>query len=114
MIPVERVEDPTLAYLFRQKQDELDRQITLLTDVDSPRFLHESLQIYGGVSDWLLSQATELLDRVPTRERRRIGPRAVHRGRISPPGRKPSSHTTASSAPTFPPRRASAKTCTPG
>jgi uncharacterized protein (TIGR02421 family) len=64
-IPVEQVDDPTLAYLFRQKQDELDRQITLLTDVDSPRFLQESLQIYGGVSDWLLSQATELLDKVP-------------------------------------------------
>lgn len=66
-IPVERVEDPTLSYLFRQKQDELDRQITLLSDVDTPRFLHESMQIYGGVSDLLLSQAKELLHRVPTR-----------------------------------------------
>jgi uncharacterized protein (TIGR02421 family) len=67
MIPVERVEDPTLSYLFRQKQDELDRQITLLSDVDSPRFLQESLQVYGGVSEWLLQHAKELLDRVPTR-----------------------------------------------
>ncbi len=67
LIPVERVEDPTLSYLFRQKQDELDRQITLLSDVDSPRFLQESLQVYGGVSDWLLEQGTELLDQVPTR-----------------------------------------------
>jgi uncharacterized protein (TIGR02421 family) len=67
LIPVERVEDPTLSYLFRQKQDELDRQITLLCDIDSPKFLQESLQVYGGVSDWLLEQGTELLDRVPTR-----------------------------------------------
>jgi uncharacterized protein (TIGR02421 family) len=66
-IPVERIEDPTLSYLFRQKQDELDRQITLLGDVDTPRFLPESLQIYGGVSDALLKQAEDLLDRVPTR-----------------------------------------------
>jgi uncharacterized protein (TIGR02421 family) len=65
LIPVERIEDPTLSYLFRQKQDELDRQITLLSDVDSPRFLQESLQIYGGVSDWLLEHARELLDRLP-------------------------------------------------
>jgi uncharacterized protein (TIGR02421 family) len=64
-IPVERIEDPTLAYLFRQKQEELDRQITLLSDIDSPRFLQESLQIYGGVSDWLLAQALELLEHVP-------------------------------------------------
>jgi uncharacterized protein (TIGR02421 family) len=71
LIPVERVEDPTLSYLFRQKQDELDRQITLLSDVDSPKFLQESLQVYGGVSDWLLEQGTELLDRVPKRGGRR-------------------------------------------
>src|SRR5439155_20435653 len=58
-IPVERVEDPTLSYLFRQKQDELDRQITLLSDVDSPKFLQETLQAYGVVSDWLLEQGTE-------------------------------------------------------
>jgi uncharacterized protein (TIGR02421 family) len=66
LIPVERIDDPTLSYLFRQKQEELDRQITLLSDVDSPRFLPESLQIYGGVSDWLLNHAVELLDHVPT------------------------------------------------
>jgi uncharacterized protein (TIGR02421 family) len=67
LIPVERVEDPTLSYLFRQKQDELDRQITLLSDVDSPRFLQESLQVYGGVSEWLFDHAKEVLDRVPVR-----------------------------------------------
>jgi uncharacterized protein (TIGR02421 family) len=67
LIPVERIEDPTLAYLFRQKQEELDRQITLLNDIDTPRFLPESVQIYGGVSDWLLEHAKEVLDRVPTR-----------------------------------------------
>lgn len=69
LIPVERIDDPTLSYLFRQKQEELDRQITLLSDVDTPRFLPESLQIYGGVSNSLLAQARELLDRIPVRGR---------------------------------------------
>jgi len=69
LIPVERIEDPTLSYLFRQKQEELDRQITLLSDVDTPRFLPESLQIYGGVSDWLWKHAVELLEQVPTYRR---------------------------------------------
>jgi len=69
LIPVERIDDPTLSYLFRQKQEELDRQITLLSDVDSPRFLPESLQLYGGVSDWLLNHAVELLDQVPATPR---------------------------------------------
>jgi uncharacterized protein (TIGR02421 family) len=72
LIPVERIDDPTLSYLFRQKQEELDRQITLLTDIDTPRFLPESLQIYGGVSDALYQQAEELLDRIPTRSNEEI------------------------------------------
>jgi uncharacterized protein (TIGR02421 family) len=78
LIPVEHIEDPTLSYLFRQKQEELDRQITLLSDVDTPRFLPESVQIYGGVSDWLLQHAQELLDRVPTR-----GGRGLPQGKLS-------------------------------
>jgi uncharacterized protein (TIGR02421 family) len=73
LIPVERIDDPTLSYLFRQKQEELDRQITLLTDIDTPRFLPESVQIYGGVSDWLLQHAKELLERVPARSREESG-----------------------------------------
>jgi uncharacterized protein (TIGR02421 family) len=67
LIPVERIDDPTLSYLFRQKQEELDRQITLLTDIDTPRFLPESLQIYGGVSDPLYQEGEEILNRVPVR-----------------------------------------------
>lgn len=69
LVPVERIEDPTLSYLFRQKQDELDRQITLLSDVATTRFLPESLQIYGGVSDGLLREALALLERVAPRNR---------------------------------------------
>ena len=103
LIPVERIEDPTLSYLFRQKQEELDRQITLLSDVDTPRFLPESLQIYGGVSDWLLQHAKELLDRVPTRSG---GGRCAGSStpRSSPNVRSRSSGTTNSSAPISPPR----------
>jgi uncharacterized protein (TIGR02421 family) len=69
LIPVERIEDPTLSYLFRQKQEELDRQITLLSDIDSPRFLPESVQIYGGVSDWLLNHGLDILGAVAPRSR---------------------------------------------
>ncbi len=43
--PIERVEDPALSLLLRQKQDELDRQITMLIDVNTPRFVHGSLQL---------------------------------------------------------------------
>ncbi|MBU0640203.1 MAG: flavohemoglobin expression-modulating QEGLA motif protein [Planctomycetes bacterium] len=67
--PIERVEDPALSLLLRQKQDELDRQITMLTDVNTCRFVHGSLQLYGGVEDDLKRLADQVLYRLPPRTR---------------------------------------------
>ncbi len=60
-IRVDEVDDPTLADLFRQTQDELDRQITMLSDLDTHRFLHGSIQVFGGVEPSLLELALRLL-----------------------------------------------------
>ncbi|MCB0211213.1 MAG: DUF1704 domain-containing protein [Anaerolineae bacterium] len=60
-VPIERVEDPTLAYLFREKRHELDRQLTMLNDRGSRRFLYGSLQLFGGVSNELEHLAREIL-----------------------------------------------------
>jgi uncharacterized protein (TIGR02421 family) len=65
-IRLEPVEDPTLASLLRDKRSELDRQINLLEDRDTPRFLYGSLQLYGGVDDDLARQAESLLATFPT------------------------------------------------
>jgi uncharacterized protein (TIGR02421 family) len=68
-IPIERVEDPTLATLFRGKRREVDLQINLLLERGSPRALYSSLQLYGSVGDDLLSTAREILDRISPRSR---------------------------------------------
>ncbi len=68
-IPIERIEDPTLAQLFRDQQTEIDRKLTMLADRGTPRFLYGSLQIFGGVDDALLTLAYEILNRVPSRSR---------------------------------------------
>lgn len=65
----ERVEDPTLMYLFRDTQYSIDRQISMLTEIERPEFLQTSLQIHGGVEEGLLSLATEILERMPRRGR---------------------------------------------
>ena len=57
-IPIERVEDPALQRLFQEKQEELELKLTMLRDRDTPRFLYESLQLFGGVRDDLLQLAT--------------------------------------------------------
>jgi uncharacterized protein (TIGR02421 family) len=60
-LPVERLEDPVLALLLRDKRRELDRQLGLLEERDGPRFLAGSLQLYGGVDDSLLAEAESIL-----------------------------------------------------
>jgi uncharacterized protein (TIGR02421 family) len=67
--PVERIEDPALAIIFREKLDNIERQITMLQDRNTSRFLHESIQQYGGVEDELYELATEILRAIPPRSR---------------------------------------------
>lgn len=67
-IRLEEIEDPTLAVLFRRKREELDRQLTMLFDRETPRFLHGSLQLFGGVEEDLLKLAVEILEKVSREE----------------------------------------------
>lgn len=72
-IPIEKIEDPTVAHLFRQKQDELDRKITMISDIGTDRFLHGSLQVFGGIEPSLLKIACELLSALSPRSREDAG-----------------------------------------
>ncbi len=60
-VPVERIEDPTLAHLFWQKQTELDRQLTALRDLGSCDFVFGSLQLYGKPDAELIELARTIL-----------------------------------------------------
>ena len=61
----ENVEDPLLCELLTTKRDELGRQINLLADRDTSRFLYGSLALYGDVGERLLKDAQELLGVLP-------------------------------------------------
>ena len=67
--PVERIEDPSLALIFRQKIEEVDRQITMLQDRNTPDFLPESIQLFGEVNDDLHELAVQILEGIPARSR---------------------------------------------
>ncbi len=67
--PLERLEDPALRGLFREKQDELDRKLTMLLDINTPRFMHGSMQLYGDVEPDLVKLAEEVLGAVSPRSR---------------------------------------------
>ena len=64
-IPVERIEDPTMADLFLEKQLELDQQLSILAMRGSRRVLHGSMQLFGGVDEALLAEARAIIERIP-------------------------------------------------
>jgi uncharacterized protein (TIGR02421 family) len=74
-VPLERLEDPVLALLLRDKRRELDRQLTLLDDRGDERFLPGSIALYGGVEDSLLAEAEAILAAVPAPPAEPPGPR---------------------------------------
>jgi uncharacterized protein (TIGR02421 family) len=63
-LEVERVEDPALENLFHAKRDEIVRQVMLLEDRDTSRFMYGSLQLFGDVGEALVADATELLETI--------------------------------------------------
>ena len=66
-IPIEKIEDPAIAILFRQKRSELDMQISMFENVETSKFLYGSLQLYGKISVDLYKLAQTILERVPRR-----------------------------------------------
>lgn len=64
-LPLERLEDPVLALLLREKRRELDLQLSMLEDRDTEGFFAASLRLYGGVDDALLAEAISILHAVP-------------------------------------------------
>ncbi|MDH3729280.1 MAG: DUF1704 domain-containing protein, partial [Myxococcales bacterium] len=64
-IRIERVEDPTLEMLFREKRAELELKLSLIADRLTPRFLPTSIALYGKVGDELVGLARSLLADIP-------------------------------------------------
>ena len=68
-IRIEKVEDPTLAFIFREKQMEMERQLTMLWDRGKPGFIYGSLQLYGRVTSELVNLSKTILKKIPPRSR---------------------------------------------
>jgi uncharacterized protein (TIGR02421 family) len=77
-LEIERIDDTAIRGLYKEKRDEIGRMITLLEDRDTSRFVYESLQLFGEVSDALVADAFGLLDTIDTRSApdSRVGARA--------------------------------------
>jgi uncharacterized protein (TIGR02421 family) len=60
-IGLDHFEDPVLLDLYREKQQELDLQLSMLAARETPRFLEFSRALYGPVEPSLLEAANDIL-----------------------------------------------------
>ena len=63
-VPIEHVEDVTLAQLFEQKQEELDKQLSALRHIGSAAFFYDSSLLYGQPTGRLVDLAEQILRRI--------------------------------------------------
>ena len=59
-VKIERIEDPTLEAVFREKLRELDLKLSLIGERERPRFLPTSVALYGQVDAALVARAASL------------------------------------------------------
>lgn len=63
-VRLEDVDDPAAWKLLHDKREELDKQISLIADRNSPDFLHSALRLFGPVEASLRERAEEILAEV--------------------------------------------------
>ncbi|HET8855358.1 MAG TPA: tyrosine/phenylalanine carboxypeptidase domain-containing protein [Salinimicrobium sp.] len=63
-LEIEKIDDPALSFLFREKREELDLQINMLYDRGSTNFYYNSLMLYHGIENTLTKEALRLLKEV--------------------------------------------------
>jgi uncharacterized protein (TIGR02421 family) len=61
-LPLEEVEDPVVASILRECRDEIEAQIRMILDVDTPQFLPNSLRLYGQPDRDLVGLAHDLVE----------------------------------------------------
>jgi uncharacterized protein (TIGR02421 family) len=68
-IPIEDLEDPAIARVFREKRNELDIQLTMMSNFETPAYLYGGIQLYGDIDDDLYALARKILETLPPRSR---------------------------------------------
>ena len=64
-LKIEDIDDPAMSYLFREKREELDMQITMLSERGTRNFMYDSIRLYKGVENHLCEEARNILNEVP-------------------------------------------------
>lgn len=64
-LDIHEIDDPALAYIYDEKREEIDHELTMLKERGSQNFFYSGIRMYGLVSGELLKEAQEILDKMP-------------------------------------------------
>ena len=63
-LKVEEIDDPAMSHIFREKREELDQQITMLSERGTSNFFYNSIRLYKGLDSKLSQEAGQILREV--------------------------------------------------
>ena len=62
---IDEIDDPSLSYLYNEKREELDKELTMLKERGSKNFFYSSIRLYQGVPRNVLAEAKLILETIP-------------------------------------------------
>jgi len=61
---IDEIDDPAISYLFDEKREEIDHELTMLKERGSKNFFHSSIRLYKGLDKDVLAEAELILQNV--------------------------------------------------
>ena len=68
---IDEIDDPALAYLYEEKREEIDQELTMLKDRGSKNFFYSSLRLYHGIEKDFLAEAKLILENISEDEKQK-------------------------------------------
>lgn len=62
---IDEIDDPALSYLYEEKREEIDQELTMLKGRGTKNFFYGSLRLYKGIEKKIVRAAHSILDRIP-------------------------------------------------
>lgn len=63
-LPIEEIDDPALSFLFNEKREEIDKELTMLKERGSRNFFYSSIQLYKELKNNVLLEAKSILENI--------------------------------------------------
>jgi uncharacterized protein (TIGR02421 family) len=62
---IDEIDDPAISYLFDEKREEIDHELTMLKERGSKNFFYSSVRLYKGLDKDVLAEAELILENIP-------------------------------------------------